>query len=225
MPKRLLPLALAALALGAGACATARPSAPAAQAPPAGGSEALPAPGSATTGTQSPDTLPELAPPEPPPEVEPVHPTAPDASAPAPPGVAARPTGERAAEPPDPAPHPEPGVRDSSVPDLPSPPPPPPPSLLDLDELKRRVRVTSAIGPFTKLALKNEIDDLLDAFAELHEGRAGPGLRALRERFDLLVMKVVALLEDDDARLAHDVARSREHLWGLVSDPVEFSRL
>jgi hypothetical protein len=123
---------------------------------------------------------------------------------------------------------PEPEDEVAALPPEPAPParaPTPPP--IDLDDLERRVRSTSAIGPFTKLALKNEIDDLLDAFASYHNGngRSGPSLAALRERFDLLVMKVVALLEDDDVRLASDLTRSREHLWGLVSDPIQFSQL
>jgi hypothetical protein len=79
--------------------------------------------------------------------------------------------------------------------------------------LEKRLRDTSAIGVFTKLALKNEVDDLLNRFRAFHAGRGGTTLGMLRESFDLLVLKVVSLLQDKDALLARDISTSREALW------------
>src|SRR5713101_1057174 len=45
------------------------------------------------------------------------------------------------------------------------------PPVLDLTSLEKRRRETQAIGVFTKLALKNQVDDLLEQLAAFHEGR------------------------------------------------------
>ncbi len=79
---------------------------------------------------------------------------------------------------------------------------------LDLASLESRLRATKAIGVFTKLSLKNQIDDLLYEFKLFHQGR-GPALSTLRERYDLLLMKVLSLLQNDDAALASDVSASQ----------------
>jgi len=114
-----------------------------------------------------------------------------------------------------------------------APPPPaqsagPPPvaaAIVDLTGLETRLRETSAIGLFTKLKLKNEVDDLLGRFRTFHEGRGGATLTKLRESYDLLVLKVVSLLQDKDAPLARDIFTSREALWNLLADPVKFKTL
>jgi hypothetical protein len=104
-------------------------------------------------------------------------------------------------------------------------PPPPAAAIGDLIALEKRLRDTGAIGLFTKLALKNEVDDLLERFRTFHEGRGGATLAKLREGYDLLVLKVVSLLQDKDAPLARDIFTSREALWNLLADPVKFKTL
>jgi hypothetical protein len=96
---------------------------------------------------------------------------------------------------------------------------------LDLDGLETRLRETRAIGLFTKMSLKNQVDDLLEEFQEFHAGRGGGPLPRLRERFDLLVLKVLSLLQERDVRLARDIAASRDTLWALLADPRTFSTL
>jgi len=78
---------------------------------------------------------------------------------------------------------------------------------------------------FTKLALKNEVDDLLERFRAFHAGRGGTTLAKLRENFDLLVLKVVSLLQDKDPPLARDISTSRDALWNLLADPAKFKAL
>ena len=95
---------------------------------------------------------------------------------------------------------------------------------LDLRSLEQRVRETEAIGVLTKLSLKNEIDDLLDRFRAFHEGRARVALAELRQGFNLLMMKVLALLQDRDPPLASDIAASRDAIWGVLADKSKFSQ-
>jgi hypothetical protein len=96
---------------------------------------------------------------------------------------------------------------------------------LDLKSLEQRLRETRAIGVFTKLALKNQVDDLLDKFRGHHAGKPIPPLAVLKQNFDGLMMKVLALLQNDDPSLAKTIATSREALWGILSDPVKFSSI
>ncbi len=99
------------------------------------------------------------------------------------------------------------------------------PPALDLKSLEKRLRETTAIGVFTKLALKNQVDDLLDRFRAFHQGKGRTNLAALRQSYDLLIMKVLSLLQDSDAALARDIVTSREGIWSLLADPAKFATL
>jgi hypothetical protein len=96
---------------------------------------------------------------------------------------------------------------------------------LDLAALERRLRETDAIGFFTKLSLKNQVDDLVAEFRRFHESPTGAPIGELRERFNLLLMKVLSLLQDRDPALARDVAASRDRLWHVLADRGEFRRV
>ena len=94
---------------------------------------------------------------------------------------------------------------------------------LDLSTLEAQLRETKAIGIFTKLTLKNQVDDLLDKFREYYNGKAKPTMSDLRGSFDLLMMKVLSLLQDADQKLASAIVSSREAIWGLLADPKKFA--
>ena len=96
---------------------------------------------------------------------------------------------------------------------------------LDLDALETQLKQTKAIGVFTKLTLKNQVGDLLDKFREHHAGKPTPTVTELRRSYDLLMMKVLSLLQDHDQRLASDIVSSRERIWGLLVDPKAFATL
>lgn len=97
---------------------------------------------------------------------------------------------------------------------------------LDLKSLEQRLRDTKAIGVFTKLSLKNQVDDLLSQFRTFHDGgRAGAALTELRERYNLLLLKVLSLLQGSDPMLAQAIAGSREAIWGVLADPVKFAKI
>jgi hypothetical protein len=89
---------------------------------------------------------------------------------------------------------------------------------LDLRSLEQRLKDSAAIGVLTKLSLKNQVDDLVAQFREYHAGRRPPTLAELRRPFELLLMKVLSLLQDKDSALARDVDASREAIWGVLSD-------
>jgi hypothetical protein len=102
---------------------------------------------------------------------------------------------------------------------------PPAPPALDLAGLEQRLKDTHAIGLFTKLSLKNQVDDLLGAFRSFHGGQTQPPLAELRQRYDLLLLKVLTLLQDGDPPLASAIAASREAIWGLLADRDKFQRI
>jgi hypothetical protein len=96
---------------------------------------------------------------------------------------------------------------------------------LDLTSLEQRLKETDAIGVLTKLALKNQVDDLLGQFRAFYQGKVKTTLAELRRPYDLLVMKVLALLQDSDPALASAIVASREAIWGILSDPVKFATI
>jgi hypothetical protein len=95
----------------------------------------------------------------------------------------------------------------------------------DINALVARLRDTNAIGFLTKLALKNQIDDLMDRFRRFHAREEETPLEGLRDQFNLLFMKVITLLQDGDPALGQEIAKGREILWGKLADPGEFARL
>lgn len=96
---------------------------------------------------------------------------------------------------------------------------------LDLEALEKRLKETEAIGLFTKLTLKNEVDDLLERFRAHYEGRGEATPAELRQPYELLILKVLTLLQDGDPALARTIADSREAIWSILTDRGKFTRL
>jgi len=96
---------------------------------------------------------------------------------------------------------------------------------LDLNALEAQLRATKAIGVFTKISLKNQVDDLMKQFREHYGGKATRTMSELRRSYDLLIMKVLSLVQDDDQMLASAIVSSREAIWGLLSDQTKFANL
>lgn len=99
------------------------------------------------------------------------------------------------------------------------------PAPLALDTLEQRLKDTPAIGTFTKLTLKNQVDDLLDRFRDHHDGRAGSTLAQLRQSYEQLIQRVQGLLREGDPALATAIVNSREAIWSVLADPVKFAKL
>jgi hypothetical protein len=189
--------------------------------------------------------VPSLAPSAPlQPVASPTSAAAPPSSAPAaPPRPAAAAAPPQAAAPPE-VPSPSPSIAKAAPPTAPTPPKAPPPSAsipkadtpapevakpkappLDLTSLEQRLKSTNAIGVLTKLTLKNQVDDLLDQFRAYYQGKLKTTLADLRRSYDLLVQKVLALLQDRDPPLATAIVASRDAIWGILSDPKKFATI
>lgn len=94
-----------------------------------------------------------------------------------------------------------------------------------LATLEQRLKDTDAIGVFTKIALKNQVDDLLNRAKALHQGSGSITLTQLRQNYDQLLSKVHGLLKDGDPALAGAIMNSRESLWSVLTDPVKFAKI
>ena len=77
----------------------------------------------------------------------------------------------------------------------------------------------------TKLALKNEVDDLVDRFRAYHKRQGTTTLAELRRNYDMLLLKVLSLLQDSDPPLARDIVKSRAAIWSVLEDPGEIHRV
>jgi hypothetical protein len=152
-----------------------------------------------------------------------VKPAAPAASAP--PAKPAAPTpAPKPAAPGAGKPAPAPPAQTAAKPVAPAPATSPSPTL-DLTALKDQLKSTKAIGLMTKLTLKNQVDDLLDGFRDHYAGKGKLTMAQLRQSYDMLMMKVLSLLQDKDQKLASDIVASREVIWGLLADPKKFAAL
>ena len=97
--------------------------------------------------------------------------------------------------------------------------------MLDLASLEQRLRDTRSIGLFTKLSLKNQVDDLLAQFRAYYRAQGKPPPTPLRQRYDGLLLKVITLLQDGDPPLASAIMSSREAIWGILADPDKLSKI
>jgi hypothetical protein len=96
---------------------------------------------------------------------------------------------------------------------------------IDLDDLVKRISDSKAIGVLTKLSLKHEIDAFKADLKALHDGATKSTLAQLHQRYDLLVHKLIGLLQAKDPGLAREVAQARNFLWAKLADPKEFRRM
>jgi len=82
----------------------------------------------------------------------------------------------------------------------------------DMSVLIERLKETDAIGMFTKLALRSDALDIMDMITAYNKHMDRYSLKELRARFDGLLLKVMALL-DDDPGLSRDISLAREEIW------------
>ena len=99
------------------------------------------------------------------------------------------------------------------------------PAPLDLKTLEQQLKETKAIGVMTKLSLKNQVDDLIEQFRDFYQGRLKTTLADLRRPYDMLLMKVLSVLQDGDPALARAIHASREAIWGILADREKFAKV
>ena len=232
---------LAVLSIAAGCASVERVAAPAPAATTAAPSVAAPVPAApAESPPAAARAVPEAPPPSTPPSDAAAKPAAATAKPPATPVTAPTPTPATQATKPAPAVPAAPAAPATqaakAAPAAPAAPAtqaakaaapvvatPPAAPALDLKSLETRLRETKSIGVLTKLALKNQVDDLLDQFRMFYKGTLKTTLAELRKAYDGLVLKFLALLQDADPPLAKDIAMSREAIWSILADPVKFA--
>jgi len=107
----------------------------------------------------------------------------------------------------------------------------------DLDDLVGRISSSKSLGFFTKISLKNDIDNLLAELRDHHDkfdntsgndssdSTQHESLQQLRERYDVMVHKLVVLLQDKDAELVKSIDDGREQLWAVLADRKKFAQL
>ena len=84
---------------------------------------------------------------------------------------------------------------------------------LNIEVLKKRLSKTSAIGFFSKLAIRNDLVDLMRSIKKYRKKSILENkLGELRASFDGLLLKIVALL-DEDPDLSRDLYVGREMIW------------
>ena len=94
---------------------------------------------------------------------------------------------------------------------------------LDVAALTARLRDTNAIGVFTKLALKNQMDDLLKQFRAHYQGGEKTNVDSLRQPYNMLILKVLTVVQDGDPSLARTISGSREAIWAILADREKFN--
>ncbi len=95
----------------------------------------------------------------------------------------------------------------------------------DLNALVSRISQSKALGLFTKISLKQDIDRLLENVRKFHDGSGDGSLEQLRERYDVLVHKLVILLQDKDRELVNSIDDGRDKLWAILSDDKKFASI
>ena len=93
---------------------------------------------------------------------------------------------------------------------------------MDIEALTDDLESTEAIEFITKLSLNRELDNLVAAFREYHDGSGSHSLPALYVRFDRLLKTTLALIEDGDPTLFLKLKRSRAKLWHILIDREKF---
>ena len=84
---------------------------------------------------------------------------------------------------------------------------------ISLDELVERLKATEAIGVLTKLTIRSDVMDFkasVDSYRK--KGKLEQYIDRLRDHFDGLLLKIMALLERDPD-LSRDIQMARESIW------------
>ena len=94
----------------------------------------------------------------------------------------------------------------------------------NLEALVDRISHSKALGFLTKLSLKLDIDGFLKMIREYHDKGGGEySLEQLHERYDVMVHKLVVLLQDKDEELVKSIDDGRDKLWAMLADAKKFA--
>ena len=90
--------------------------------------------------------------------------------------------------------------------------------IVDLQILGDMLADTKAIGLFTKLSLKKDIDKVLLRLKKFHGGKSKFTLEQLEEQYDLLLIKIAIHLQDNDLALHKHLCNAWLEIWEELRD-------
>jgi hypothetical protein len=90
--------------------------------------------------------------------------------------------------------------------------------IVDLQILANMLAKTKAIGMFTKLGLKKDIEKVLLRLERFHNGNSKFTLEQLEEQYNLLLMKIAIHLQDNDLALHHHLCNAWLTIWEDLRD-------
>jgi hypothetical protein len=90
--------------------------------------------------------------------------------------------------------------------------------IIDLEMLAQMLANTTAVGLFTKLSLKRDIDKVLARLENYHAGKGKFSLDQLEEQYNLLLMKIAAHLQDKDLILHRHLCNDWLLIWEDLLD-------
>jgi hypothetical protein len=90
--------------------------------------------------------------------------------------------------------------------------------IVDLQLLSNMLADTKAIGLFTKLGLKRDIEKVLLRLKKFHDGKSKFTLEQLEEQYDLLLMKIAIHLQDNDLTLHKHLCNAWLTIWEDLRD-------
>ena len=90
--------------------------------------------------------------------------------------------------------------------------------IINFESLEKQVRETKAIGTIAKLKLSNDINKLLAELKAYHAGTSHLTLEQHREQYDLLYMKIVSLVQENDPELYHQLCNAWDPIWAELQD-------
>jgi hypothetical protein len=94
--------------------------------------------------------------------------------------------------------------------------------IVDLIMLTTALRNTKAVGPMTKIRLKNNMNRVLNRLEQWHDNKSKFTLDQLEEQYHLLLMKIATLIHDDDLMLHQQLCNAWARIWLDLKDPDRF---
>ena len=90
--------------------------------------------------------------------------------------------------------------------------------IVDLQILGDMLAETRAVGIFTKLSLKKDIEKVLLRLKKFHNGKSKFSLEQLEEQYNLLLMKIAIHLQEDDLALHTHLCNAWLVIWEDLRD-------
>jgi len=95
----------------------------------------------------------------------------------------------------------------------------------DYSALVDGISKSKQLGLMTKLSIRKDANGFLKSMGAFHDGKSDLTLDQLHEQYDVMVTKLLVLVQDKDQALAADINDARDDLWATLSDAEKFAKL